>query len=218
MKIQLLALMFLAGCNAASSVAPTEGAIGFDGPTTAAWRAGSTGGSGPAATWEVRADPRAISAPNALAMTAQNHESEERFNLYWSEALRFQNGRIAVAVRADSGEIDQGGGPAWRIKDENNYYICRVNPLEANYRVYVVKDGVRKQLATARVDIATGLWHKLEIEHVGDKITCWLDGKKQLEATDGALLGDGGVGLWTKADALTSFDDLSLAPKTSAGY
>jgi hypothetical protein len=210
MKIQLLALAFLAGCNATSSVEPTQGAIGFDGPLTATWRAGSTGGSGPTATWEIHADSRAISPPNSLAMTAQNHASEERFNLYWSDALSFSSGRLAVAVRSDAGVIDQGGGPAWRIQDENNYYICRINPLEANYRVYVVKNGVRKQLATARVDIATGLWHKLEVEHVGDKITCWLDGKKQLEATDGSIRGAGGVGLWTKADALTSFDDLSL--------
>lgn len=208
MKLQILALALLVGCNSSASLAPTAGAIGFDGPLSAGWRAGSTGGRGPTATWEIRADKHAISKPNVLSMTRENHESEDRFNLYWSQSPGFGDGRIAVAVRADAGVIDQGGGPAWRIQDENNYYICRINPLEANYRVYVVTNGVRKQLATARVDLATGLWHKLEVEHVGDKITCWLDGKKQLEATDATIKSAGGIGLWTKADALTSFDDL----------
>jgi len=208
MKFPILALVFLVGCNSSPSVAPTEGAIGFDGPITATWRAGSTGGTGPTATWEIRADKHAVSAPNVLAMTKENHESEDRFNLYWSETPRLADVRIAVAVRADDGYIDQGGGPIWRVQDENNYYVCRINPLEANYRVYVVKNGVRKQLGTARVDIAKGLWHRLEVEHLGNKITCSLDGKKHLEVTDGTFESAGGVGLWTKADALTSFDEL----------
>ncbi len=208
MKLPILALVLLAGCNTSTTVKPTAGAIGFDGPVTTTWRAGSTGGRGPTATWEIRADKHAVSAPNVLAMTSENHESEDRYNLYWSNSPSFGDGRLAVAVRADDGYIDQGGGPIWRVQDENNYYVCRINPLEANYRVYVVKDGVRKQLGTARVDIAKGLWHKLEIEHVGDKITCWLDGEKKLEATDGSIKSSGGVGVWTKADALTSFDDL----------
>lgn len=209
MKLPIFALVLLAaGCNTPASVKPTEGALGFDGATTRTWSAASTGGSGPTATWEIRADQHAVSAPNVLSMTKENHESEDRFNLYWSPTPSFGNGRLSVAVRADDGVIDQGGGPAWRIQDANNYYICRINPLEANYRVYVVKNGVRKQLATARVDIAKGLWHRLEVEHVGDKIVCWLDGVKQLEAQDGSISAPGGVGLWTKADALTSFDDM----------
>lgn len=208
MKLPILALVLLAGCNTSASVKPTEGALGFDGATNRTWSAASTGGSGPLATWEIRADKHAVSAPNVLSMTKENHDSEDRFNLYWSPAPNFGDGRISVAVRADDGFIDQGGGPAWRIQDENNYYICRINPLETNYRVYVVKNGVRKQLATARVDIAKGLWHRLEVEHVGDKIVCWLDGVKQLEAQDSSISAPGGVGLWTKADALTSFDDL----------
>jgi len=210
MKTHLLALVLLAGCNSASPVKPTQGAIGFDGPMTATWRAGATGGAGPQATWEIRTDGHAVSAPNVLSLTKTNHVSEERFNLYWSATPSFSDGRISLAVRADAGEVDQGGGPIWRVQDENNYYICRINPLETNYRVYVVKDGVRKQLATAKVDIAKGLWHRLEVEHVGDKIICWVDGAKALEASDATIKGPGGVGVWTKADALTSFDDLSI--------
>lgn len=215
MKIQLLALVLLAGCASSPAVHSTEGAQGFDNGAPAGWRAGSTGGSGPVATWQIHSDAGAVSTPNVLSMTSENHGSEERFNVYWTADKRFGDGRISVAVRADTGVIDQGGGPIWRVQDENNYYICRINPLESNYRVYVVKDGVRRQLGTARVDLATGLWHRLEIEHVGEHITCWLDGVKELDVTDGAIKDAGGVGLWTKADARTSFDDLLVTPKAN---
>lgn len=213
MKGPLLSVSFLVllSCTASGRLLPTPGAQGFDGELTG-WRAASTGGSGPDATWVARADDTAVSPPNVMALTAVNHAAEDRFNVWWSDRSRLRDGRLAVAVRADAGEIDQGGGPMWRVQDANNYYVCRVNPLESNFRVYVVKDGVRRQLATALTTVAVGTWHRIEVEHVGDRITCWFDGQKLLEAIDGAIGDEGGVGLWTKADARTSFDDLVVAP------
>lgn len=190
---------------------PSPGAIGFDSELPG-WRAGSTGGSGPPATWQARADAAAISAPNVLALTAYGRLQDERFHLFWSDAVRFQDGRLAIAVRADDGVVDQGGGPIWRVQDANNYYVCRVNPLESNFRVYVVKDGVRRQLATALVTSKAGQWHRLEVEHLGARLRCWLDGRLLLAAEDATIAAAGGVGLWTKADARTSFDDLVVTP------
>ncbi len=88
-----------------------------------------------------------------------------------------------------------------------------MNPLEANFRVYAVERGVRRQLATALVDSKVGQWHRVEVTFEGDRITCALDGVVELEATDATIAGAGGVGLWTKADARTSFDDMVVAPK-----
>jgi hypothetical protein len=217
MKLQILAALSLlgliTGCTSKSSVAPSAGAIGFDKGEMQGWVVESTGGSGPVASWNVQADKHAVSAPNVLSMTAANHDDDSRFNLRWNRELKFGDGRISVAMRADGGEVDQGGGPMWRVQDANNYYICRVNPLEANFRVYVVKGGVRKQLATAMIETQAGDWHRLEVEHEGDRIRCSVDGKLLLEATDSSLPASGGVGLWTKADALTSFDDLLVLTK-----
>lgn len=201
-------LFLFVACSSPPVVGPTAGAVGFDAASLDGWRAGSTGGTGPDATWQAKADAAAVSAPNVMALVASNHESEDRFNLFWSASPGFVDGRLRVAVRADRGDIDQGGGPMWRVQDANNYYLCRFNPLESNYRVYVVKDGVRRQLATALVEALAGAWHRVEVEHVGAQITCWLDGKKLLEAKDATIAKEGGVGLWTKADACTSFDDL----------
>jgi hypothetical protein len=124
---------------------------------------------------------------------------------------RFLEGRIECAVRADSGKVDQGGGVAWRIKDENNYYICRFNPLESNIRVYFVKDGKREQLATAEVETKAGDWHTLRVDHNGKHIVCSLDGKKLLEVDDETFPNAGGIGFWTKADARTSFDNMTIS-------
>jgi hypothetical protein len=211
MKVQALAAVLLfAACNG-PALAPTPGAIGFDEALTG-WRVDSTGGRGPHATWTARADRDAISPQQVMALTVVNHVDEDRFNVNWTPQPGFQDGRIAVAVRADEGVVDQGGGPMWRVQDANNYYVCRWNPLESNYRVYVVKDGVRRQLATAMVEGAPRTWHRLEAEHAGDRIVCWFDGKKLLETSDGTIPAAGGIGLWTKADARTSFDDLYVLP------
>ncbi len=109
--------------------------------------------------------------------------------------------------------MDQGGGPIWRVKDQNNYYIARWNPLENNFRVYYVKDGKRVQLDSADVDVSASEWHTIRIEHNGDQITGFLDGKELLEVTDSAFPEGGGVGLWTKADAASFFDDLVIERK-----
>jgi hypothetical protein len=209
MKAILLVAFPFAACASSGLLSSTPGAQGFD-ADTAGWRAASTGGRGPDATWTVHADATAISSPNVVSLTAANHGAEDRFNLWWSDAARLRDGRVAVAVRADAGVVDQGGGPMWRVQDANNYYVWRFNPLESNFRVYVVKDGVRKQLATALTEVKVGTWHRVEAEHVGDRITCWLDGEKLLTAVDGSIAAEGGVGLWTKADARTSFDDFAV--------
>lgn len=202
-------LLVLAACNGAPTMTATPGAIGFE-EDLVGWHAASTGGKGRTASWEQGSDRDPVTKPNVLAVTSINHTSESRFNIYWTDTVRFEHGILAVAVRGDDGVIDQGGGPMWRVQDENNYYVCRFNPLEANYRVYVVENGVRRQLATALVAVAAGKWHRIEVEHTGTQIRCWLDGKKLLEVRDDTIQAAGGVGLWTKADARTSFDDFLI--------
>ena len=113
-----------------------------------------------------------------------------------------------MRVKAIKGKEDQGGGPIWRCKDQNNYYICRFNPLEGNYRVYVVKNGKRRQLDSIKVDTRPGKWYAVRAVMIGERITCYLDDRKMLEVTDATFAEGGMVGLWTKADAVTSFDDL----------
>lgn len=175
------------------------------------WRVETTNSRGPDATWNIVADSGAPSGSNVLTLTSPNHNFGGAYNLCWRDDIRFKNGILELEVRANTGEEDQGGGPIWRVKDKNNYYIARYNPLENNFRVYYVKDGARKMLASeARLEIGAGEWFTIRIVHNGPQIEGWLEGNKLLEVEDATFSDTGGVGFWTKADAATSFDDFSV--------
>jgi Domain of Unknown Function (DUF1080) len=116
-----------------------------------------------------------------------------------------------VAFKALKGKNDQGGGIVWRYQDNNNYYIARMNPLEDNFRVYKVVDGKRsKEFQDVTVKVPSGEWHTIKINQVGNHIECFLDDKKQLDVKDDSITKAGKVGLWTKADAQTHFDNFKV--------
>ena len=175
----------------------------------AGWRSDATNKQGAPAAWAVIEDYEAPSGVNILALRKVQDNPRSVFNICWTSQPVFQDGEIEVKVRGDSGKADQGGGPIWRVKDALNYYLARYNPLENNFRLYYVKNGGRKMIADAgKIPIKTREWFTIKIVHKGDKIEGWLNGKKLLEATDKTFPEAGGVGVWTKADAASSFDDL----------
>lgn len=172
------------------------------------WKAEQTSPSGQGAQWSVQQDPTAPSSTQVLALTNTRGASVGTFNLAWTDQVSFGNGRIEVKVKAGTGREDQGGGPIWRVQDKDNYYIARWNPLEDNFRLYFVRNGRRRQLESATVDLPADGWHTVAIDHRGNRITAYLDGQKMFETTDATFARTGGVGVWTKADAATSFDDV----------
>ena len=115
-------------------------------------------------------------------------------------------------MKAIAGDIDQGGGIVWRAKDASNYYLARYNPLEDNYRLYKVIDGKRSLIVNADITHSDG-WHTLRITMTGEQIACYYDGKKYLEGKDSAIKDAGQIGLWSKADAQSHFDELTLVAK-----
>ncbi len=177
------------------------------GQLPAGWMVESTNGNGDDAVWRVVTDETDPSKKQVLALVDTNHNSGSTFNLCWTDSISFRNGEISVRFRADQGREDQGGGVIWRVQDADNYYIARFNPLEDNFRLYSVRDGRRKKLASARMKLAAGQWHELTISQHGDRYEGSLNGKLLLAGTDDLFGQAGGVGLWTKADAATSFDD-----------
>ncbi len=182
------------------------------GQLPAGWKAEKTG-AGEGSVWKVVADDTAPSKSGyALAQTAEG--PEKFFNLCVAQDTSFKDVTVGVAFKAVKGKEDQGGGVVWRFQDHDNYYIARMNPLEDNFRVYKVIDGKRIQLGTKEgIKIPAGEWHRIEVSMKGDKIACSLDGKPYLEATDDAIGKAGKVGLWTKADAQSHFDEFRAAAK-----
>jgi hypothetical protein len=160
--------------------------------------------------WQVTADTTAPSKPNVLAQLAQSRGPE--FNLTLIVGTSFKDVDLSVQMKAVAGRTDQGGGLVWRARDAKNYYIARYNPLEDNFRVYKVVNGARTELQSATIKRIDG-WHTLRVTMVGDHVECFYDGKKYLDVKDSTLTTAGRIGLWTKADAQTHFDDLTAGGK-----
>ncbi|NOZ88000.1 MAG: DUF1080 domain-containing protein [Deltaproteobacteria bacterium] len=174
------------------------------------WKVEATNPKGPLATWKVMRDKTAPRGSHVLSLTSTNHNFGGTFNLCWTNDVSFLNGEIEVRLKANKGKEDQGGGIIWRVKDKNNYYVARFNPLESNFRIYYVHDGARKTLASARISLPAGKWITMKITQHGNRFQGFLNGKKLLQETDDLFKKPGGVGLWTKADARTSFDGFTV--------
>ena len=171
------------------------------------WSAAKTG-EGPGSVWRIVEDDTAPEGPNVLAQTSAEGP-RPLFNLCVLDEGTYGDVLITLSLKAVAGEIDQGGGPVWRYQDADHYYICRHNPLENNFRIYKVIDGKRTQLATADSRAESGKWHTITVAMRGDTIVCSINGK-ELEVRDDAITKAGKVGLWTKADAVTYFDDFHV--------
>jgi hypothetical protein len=118
----------------------------------------------------------------------------------------------SVQFKPISGREDASGGIVFRFKDDK-YYVVRANALEDNFRLYSYDRG-RRQIATARVKTPTlGQWHTVRLAAMGDHMQAWLDGTLYLDHRDSRFKW-GRVGLWTKADSITAFDDLTIRGKT----
>jgi hypothetical protein len=148
---------------------------------------------------------------NGNKVVAQLAKNEgDYFNLLVLDKPVYQDLTLTVKIKAVAGDEDQGGGLVWRYIDNNNYYIARCNPLENNFRLYRVVNGNRKQLKTVDCSIKTGEWFSISIEMKGNKISCSLNNIKMIDATDDTFKSAGRVGLWSKADAQSYFDDLRI--------
>lgn len=144
---------------------------------------------------------------NVLAQQAKNDNSV--FNLVFVTDSKAKDVDLSVRMKAVAGETDQGGGLVWRGKDKGNYYLARFNPLEDNYRLYKVQGGKRTLFLDSVIKATPG-WHTLRITMKGDQIETFMDGKKHHEFKDTTFAEAGMVGLWSKADAQSYFDDLTL--------
>jgi len=172
------------------------------------WKTGFTNADEGKATWTVEKDAGAPTGPNVLTLKADSGGGT--FNLAMAEKTSYSDVDVRTRIRANTGKEDQGGGLIWRCKDENNYYICRINPLESNFRVYKVTGGKRQQLQGVELKTEAGKWYVVRAKMMGAHIQCYVDGEKLLDATDDAIKDAGMVGLWTKADASSTFDNIAV--------
>lgn len=167
-------------------------------------------GQGAEGQWVVKEDPTAPSKPNVLAQTSTDR-TDYRFPLAILDQGSYQDVAVSVKFKAVDGKVDQAGGIVFRYQDPNNYYVVRANALEDNYRLYHVVAGQRRQFAGANLRVTPNQWHSLRVLIVGDQIRCYYDGELKIAAADDTFPRAGRVGLWTKADSVTYFDDLEVS-------
>lgn len=167
------------------------------------WLAGVTGKGSP--QWSVEADPSAPSKPNVLKQSG-----EGTYPWCVKKGTSLVNGFVEVKFKPISGNEDQAGGVVWRWQDGDNYYVARANALEDNVTIYHTVKGRRVSFKNANTKVASGVWHTLRVDFSGNHFKVSFDGKTVLEAEDNTFKAAGAVGVWTKADSVTLFDDFSF--------
>jgi hypothetical protein len=175
------------------------------------WTLTKTGNGDP--KWSVEKDDSAPSKPNILKQSG-----EADYPLAIKEGANIKDGFVEVKFKPLSGKDDQAGGVIWRCKDANNYYICRANALEGNVVLYKTEKGKRKALDIVgrkggygvKEPVAKNQWHTLRVDFTGNRFAVQFNGKKLFDVEDTTFTDAGKVGLWTKADSVTVFDDFAF--------
>jgi len=199
--------------SAAVFTAPTVTLAGTDtfdqarqGAAPTDWTCGVTGGGSP--KWAIAIDSSAPSPPNVLKQSGSG-----TFPWCVKNDVSIADGFVEVQFKPIDGQEDQAGGLVWRWKDGNNYYVARANALENNVSLYHTEGGQRITIQYSDAPVASRQWHRLRVEFSARHIKVLLDGKPYIDLEDGHIAGAGAVGVWTKADSVTAFDDFSYNGK-----
>jgi hypothetical protein len=192
-----------------SSVARAD-TVNFDNFDTGApppgWTATQTGSG--EAKWTVERDDTAPSKPNVLKQSGR-----ATYPICIKDDTNIKDGFVEVKFKPVSGKIDQAGGLIWRARDSNNYYIARANALEDNVTIYHTINGRRTEKKRTNTKVTSNQWHTLRVDFQGNHFKVTFDGKKALEWDDDTSKASGKVGVWSKADSVTLFDDFSYGTK-----
>src|SRR5439155_11999130 len=160
------------------------------------------------AKWAIVADDSAPSRPNVLKQSG-----EATYPVCIKDHTSLKDGFVEVKFKPVSGKEDQAGGVIWRCKDADNYYIARANALEDNVTIYHTIKGRRSEKKRTEMKVSSHEWHTLRVDFQGNHFTVTFDGKKAIEWDDETFKDAGKVGVWTKADSVTLFDDFNYGSK-----
>ncbi len=196
----------LAGLAAAVSAGPVDFDANEAGKVPPGWTATKTGSGKP--KWTVEKDDTAPSKSNVLKQSG-----EATYPVCLKNDTSLKDGFVKVHFKAVAGKEDQAGGVIWRAQDADNYYVARANALEHNVCIYHTIKGRRTEKKRAEVTVSPYEWHSLRVDFSGKHFIVTLDGNKTLEWDDETFTEAGMVGVWTKADSVTVFDDFNYGSR-----
>jgi 3-keto-disaccharide hydrolase len=180
------------------------------GATPEGWTSTLTGSGDP--KWTVESDPTAPSKATALKQSGR-----ATYPLILKNDTNIKDGFVEMKFKAVSGSQDRAAGIVWRAKDANNYYVTRANALEDNVVLYKTVNGVRSPIDIVgrkggygvKIAVPSGTWHTLRIDFKASRFSVSFNGKQLFEVEDSTFNDAGKVGLWTKADSVTLFDEVT---------
>ncbi|HMN95619.1 MAG TPA: hypothetical protein PKC43_03005 [Phycisphaerales bacterium] len=173
----------------------------------------ATGPGDASGAWAVAIEEAAASPPNVLA-TSGSPRAAPLGRLCHDATTPIEDGTIEAAVRitgrpaAAEQPADEGAGVAWRIVDGRNFHRFRVDPSRSTIALEVVRDGIVEILAEAKVELASEVWHRLRVRHLGDRIECSVGDRATLTTRDSTRSVAGGFGFWSGPTTPAQFDDL----------
>jgi 3-keto-disaccharide hydrolase len=174
------------------------------------WTSTLTGSGDP--KWTVEADPTAPSKSTVLKQSGR-----ATYPLILRNDTNIKDGFVEMKFKAVAGSQDRAAGIVWRAKDANNYYVVRANALEDNVVLYKTVNGVRSPLDIigrkggygVNIQVPANTWHSLRVDFKASRFSVSFNGKQLFEVEDSTFADAGKVGLWTKADSVTLFDQVS---------
>ena len=210
-RIASILMAMAAAYTGLAMSAPSTKVLFQTGPLPQEWKSGVTGEG--SAKWDVIEDR---SAPSSSAVVRQSGTGTFCWAVKSDERVR--DGFLEVKFQPTAGSEDQAGGLVWRFQDANNYYVVRANALEDNVVLYKTVNGKRSSLPVkgrmfgygVDVDVPQGKWSTLRVEFSGSLFTVYFQGRRLFQVEDTTFRDAGAVGLWTKADSVTLFDDFTI--------
>jgi hypothetical protein len=180
------------------------------GSTPGGWEATLTGSGNP--KWTVESDQTSPSSSYVIKQSGRAN-----FSLLLKNDCEIKDGFVEVQFKAIEGSQDRAGGLVWRARDANNYYVVRANALENNVVLYKTVDGRRSPLDIigrkggygVSIAVPANVWHRLRIDFEADRFRVSFNGEHLFEVQDSTFIDAGKVGLWTKADSVTLFDQVT---------
>ncbi len=189
-------------------------AISFEGNRIGAppdgWTSTLTGSGYP--KWTIETDPTAPSKSTVLRQSGR-----ATYPLILRNDTNIKDGFVEMKFKAVAGSQDRAAGIVWRAKDANNYYVTRANAVEDNVVLYKTVNGVRSPLDVigrkggygVNIQVPANTWHSLRVDFRASRFSVSFNGKQLFEVEDATFAGAGKVGLWTKADSVTLFDQIT---------
>jgi hypothetical protein len=177
---------------------------------------GHTAGVGKPGKWIVQAD-----GGNKVLAQTDADSTRSRFPVAVLSDVAAADVDLSVRFKPISGRVDQAAGLVWRYQNQDNYYIVRANALEDNVVLYKVEGGKRTDLPLKgegrtygkKTDVPANQWSTLRVVANGRLYEVYFNGTKLYDVDDGTFIEPGKVGVWTKADSVTQFDDLTVVTK-----